>query len=1693
MKINYLIERKSIEFFNKLNESRMILIVILTLIYSISGICLKAQGIDFCGSLPFHQASSSSPDSIYYDRFGNTYDLYPSTQNLLNSTKIYAGYFDIDFSGPNSFIDVIRRVFDTLSIALPRKTNYNDCNEIIGQELVSVQITTTLGVSYLAAASPSWLRTNWNKCSSPLLINEFNLVINSGKGKSIFGYDGTIDIRLFASNSPEQWNLSYTAQPTATQYDLKSVLMHEALHLYGFSSLITSTGGGDPSIGAYDLYDNYIYRYQNNGLQGTKIIVGNCQANCWALNPVITDFNSLVLNNCTANSNFILGMGGPYIAPLNGANGISGSGFGNYLSHLHPNCLFSDPNYIMQPTIGLERRRVTITEHELDILCSLGYSNSLCNGCHIGAFKEFDPDESNDNKDCCSKIYSACINETISIPFSDLLCNDVSGDTKTITDVFYHTFQPITVNIVGTNIEFSGTVEGSYEIQYTVTGCDCKQHNATFRAIIRSCDCNVEDPCINLSCSNGFEEFKVMTGSYSLVRTLSGVFWVFNNFSQNSPDVCSNNGNKYAQMYSSGSLVEGIAIKLDEVIQPGCKINLSLKGATSQGTTQLVVLASTFPPCNILNSKTNVGCTSNNCSYDPECLVEIPITNIVTQNNTYCPNNFTFVDYPYSTTNTTGKVINYIILYPKNEGGRIYQLYIDDVVITKDCACAEINKPSNQIECNKFEFVANECNPGNLYSWNFGDPNSGSNSSTSNPALHTFSDNGTYTVTLTVSDECGNTKTDTEIVEINCPLFTCDCPSGFEEIELINDDITNLIPNSNIVSFQDKCIKIKGKIVINKNFSFGTCKVLLEPGAEIEVKSGFTFTASRCHFSGCTKMWKSITALPGSFVSLNFDTIQDAEFGLHALGGSTIKLQYNHFFRNYVGAFADGGVVNNSSPMIGNRFYTNGAFLPSFNGQQYIPSAYGYCGVWVKNAVFSIGSLSSGVNYFYDLYNGVIGENSDLTVAKANIHDLITIRSRLLQAPKFSYADGDGIFTSTSTLTALSNTISVTNGAITDYQGKSHMSFDNKISNTVSGIYCAYPKLECYMDKNQIKNYYLYGIGVNSPQGKIELMITRTDTFSSSTSSTQPGGSTAIILENVIASKLAQVQANKMLLDPYANGIILRNCQNIGLQENYGTYNGITARNGVGLFTSFSNVVYGNRIEDTVSTPRTLGNAFYFNDSRTNKVCCNYSSGTRSGFHFANTSTMLNLLRTNQINHHRIGLECDTTASIELQSNGGNRWSGNYTNYSAAHFGSAFYIRTSRFHIATCTTQVWPKNPIFPTQTCRPIGLLNNDWFRQDGDGLTASCSTDTLACRKPFSTIVRKTRGVGGGGGGEGLSDDGSRNATDTLIATRNMTVDNSFEARTVWEMSFDLLYRLKTHPAICEEDSIMNSHVLYNDTTNLGKFVQVDLDLDTLLSLSDSVSALLQLRLYVIDSARMEIQIIDSILISGSVSEEDSIALDSQRMEWSIMTYNANLQMDTILANYEEERESALEQLETDLSDITPSSIIESNRKAVLTIYLNSSIRGHDTLTTAQFEDISEIANSCARSGGRSVILARQLYLLNEYFDFNEDSTCQYEPEPIVLNAKANQLSKEQLSVYPNPSNGNFILEVKHGAFPFKSQLYIYDLKGREVFHKLIDKECKRIEITKADLGVVEGIFICKLISTKDLLYSPKIILHK
>ncbi len=75
----------------------------------------------------------------------------------------------------------------------------------------------------------------------------------------------------------------------------------------------------------------------------------------------------------------------------------------------------------------------------------------------------------------------------------------------------------------------------------------------------------------------------------------------------------------------------------------------------------------------------------------------------------------------------------------------------------------------------------------------------------------------------------------------------------------------------------------------------------------------------------------------------------------------------------------------------------------------------------------------------------------------------------------------------------------------------------------------------------------------------------------------------------------------------------------------------------------------------------------------------------------------------------------------------------------------------------------------------------------------------------------------------------------------------------------------------------------------------------------------------------------------------------------------------------------------------------------------------------------------------------------------------------------------------------NAGFLLAEYEPSLLAGSELFIYDLNGREVYFKSIEKECIKVEITKNDLGLLKGVFLCKVISNSNVLYSPKINLSK
>lgn len=1546
---------------------------------------LFCQQVDFCGSLPFHQANSQHPDSICFDRFGNSYDLYSTGAGLINSVQMTPGYFSIDYAGPPEYLPTINQVFEDLSALIPRKNNTKSCGGLIGQEEVRIRIRATTNASYLMAASPMWIPYSYKKCSE-LNVNELNLIINSGKGKSENGFDGMINFNALIS-----WHVDYQTPPPigSGKFDFRSALIHEILHLYGFAGLINNLGGPDANIG-YDIWDNYLYRYDLTGGQGTKVIIGNCQTNCWALNPAIQNFESIVTNNCAPGSSYIIGIGNPYLAPVNGANGYgNGVSFENYLSHLHPNCLNSNPNYIMQSFLAPEQRRVIVTTEELSILCKLGYNTSSCQGCHLGAYKEFHIENVNEIE-CCSKIYAACKGETIVVPISDLLCNDASGSTIALTDIFYPPFNGLSHSIVNNNIEITGSREGTFSINYTLTSCDCKQQNASFTIIITQClECASRNPCLNLTCTDGFEEFAITGSPYSLTYALSGVAWVFNNFYQNTPDLCINNFNKYLQIYSSSSYIEGIIFKLQEGIPPNCTIHLNLQGATSQGSTGLVVLGSSNPPCDILSSKTNLGCSGNLCNYDPSCLDEIEIDNVVVSQNTYCPNNFSFNSYSLDIENLTGKTINYIVLYPRDDNNRVYQLYLDNIVVTKDC-----------IPPIDFTFTIDGCDvsyigspdlSGINYSWNFGDATTGNGRILN----HTYLISGTYNVILTIEDQCGNTKSVQHNVTVNCiPPPNCNCQNNC--IQIGDNGTTTKVNNNGTIlpNFFFGCYNICGTLDVNQNFNISIATLNMGPGSKIIVRSGATLNIALSDLQGCNSMWQGIILEQGAHISLVLATISDAEYAVDCLGNVAFDYCIGSIFRNnYVGIHAPaGGFKNIASPIFSGNLFDFYAWKPFFPGQSPLPQTRTFAGIEINNALML---LTSGTNNFLNLQNGIVCRSGGIVAEDCIMTNMIPespFQGDQHCYPSFTNADGFGLYSNFAFIRANNNIISNAFGGIVNVRSFTSC-YDNNISNIKYGIYSLNAIFGPVTATNNIINQFVhYGIRVISPTIGIRPVIT--DNQITAVGTGEAGANdcagVCIDLEDVQSDGIGQIENNNPLLAPFALGIRMSNCSNIGVQSNFiqnsveGIVNQTCRRCGI-----YSNECQGLNLMESIRS-------FSQNSSTSITYCCNTSNNSGFGFDFSGQNNPTPLFGNN-IHSHITGLQIDESAVIGDQFDRGNRWLNTALNggHNAVNLNPIPDVRNlSQFFITPCTNNFWPMPmSIFPSQPHCVGGTT--EWF-VISDNLSNACPINSCI---PIVFPIPPY-------------DDGGIPITTDYYNDSLITISDLNEVLG-WEEKRDLMYRLVANPNLLGQNSIIDA--FYNSSQNLGlkNFAINEISIINARNLSGTGKISLNSNLLSFENLLNEWRDLDSHYISSG----DTLSVNSLKAVKQVSMFNIMINTFALITQELLENETQLDQLIEENLSLEDNLIYKENEIVVNDVFLSTVARGIYSFTNEQVNDLYGISIQCPNTGGRAVLMARKIYNYYNPTYFDDDIVCN--SQPIVLNNNGVDGEINKFKIFPNPTN--------------------------------------------------------------------------
>jgi len=206
-------------------------------------------------------------------------------------------------------------------------------------------------------------------------------------------------------------------------YDLYSVMMHEALHLMGFHTLISPLTGDyrSSAFTSYSRYDTFLK------LEGGSNVVARDAGNpyLWNLNISQENLHKSCLSSGAVNMVFppLAGNDLPIYTgqATDNIDRLRGSAF----SHLDVACPGAAADYLMKPAI-FPGVRVDIGEAELKILCALGYEVAPLENCSCAAAGDHDFSDGCNGPALAIEI---CENTGQTINISSLLANDQPGQS----------------------------------------------------------------------------------------------------------------------------------------------------------------------------------------------------------------------------------------------------------------------------------------------------------------------------------------------------------------------------------------------------------------------------------------------------------------------------------------------------------------------------------------------------------------------------------------------------------------------------------------------------------------------------------------------------------------------------------------------------------------------------------------------------------------------------------------------------------------------------------------------------------------------------------------------------------------------------------------------------------------------------------------------------------------------------------------------------------------------------------------------------------------------------------------------------------------------------------------------------------------------------------------------------------------
>lgn len=1624
-----------------------------------------AQG-SFCGEFPPNQATGFNPENIYYDRFGNSYDLPIGVQAAPNNS-IEVGFFELNIPA-SSFtqqeIDVITEVFSYLSQTIIQRSHFTPCWDPVGNSLIKIDFTKVLdpnnNAAAIAAASPFFYGVPFScepnrrplMYSSPFRkINGIRSEENLSDGRIIVNtrYDG----QLF---------YGYPATVPANMLDFFTVILHEAMHVVAFHPNLDGTG---PLFNEYDL----LLKNQNNQFY----ISNQCSNTCY--------------------SNTFSGCGTTCSHAVGSANVLTA--LNDDVAHLQMN------NHVMFPGLSQGEQRRSLSQAEIQILCDLGYITSSCDNPDYGlayndsgsVFTSCTAYGNNDDGSelCCPNLFTFCGEGPATITFDELLCFVHSNEGISILSIenrfnyrldFELSSNNVTVTPVTSNI-----VNSDFVVFYTYTNdfnqCIVFSRSYTIR-FDKSCNCEFtpENECDNVLCYHTFNN--LVLGSY--VPYFGHPFFFENTTKCNnqSSDVALNpNFPNQGVFIGIPFQNEAVVFELNNAPYEACLLELGMQAKVTSSEATLEIWASTFPPCDIndkgISRTCGVPTTCNDGTvFQATCLGEI--TNIT-------PNTFETISLLIDQA-SVNMPIKYIFIINKSGDISIDNIFVRVV----NCAInADFTATVGPEPCNVVSVSPSVVNQHQSHLWDFGD---GTTSTLANPTPHEYTTNGDFVIEHIITDNCGNSTMSNIGVNITCVEPNCieSLPSEF--IRLICNNGTPLSSFINAgtidppiingtVDLRNYKFAVTGKLIMDLKFSMFNTHMIFGQGAEMIVyNNASTITSS--YFEGCEFLWQGITVTnfgPASSaqsvmpLGFNLNTVEDAKYGLNITNKTVVSCVSSTFDNNVIGINVEN--TTGFSRFTGNKFYSsNAVLLPPYVGfdlnNLLSVNNKCYAGIRLKNVPkISLLGQSNSKNIFEGIQNGLVAFNSKFDIKNAVFKNLIGIQRQ------GDFTRGYGIFGSQCIAANVYdnkfenlNKAVVLDGNINNLvtQVNSFNIYQNTLVNVnldaddVSGaieiMNCGQGAYDIY---SNAFDHVAYPIRILNIKEFKNLKIRDNGT----TTAPMLFRTAGIILQNCTnAGPYGIIDNNIMQTFSNGSGIVITGTDKISIMANNIKINKFGLGNNVGirLQNSKDNEVRDNTI---LFTNVTATDGFFgidINMCPNTLYCCNQITGARNNVRFTGSSTATRFRQTTLDDARDLGLQLQGSAILGSQfyadANGnpiggyGNIWIDNVTATNTGNqFLSLFRVDNTDFppfgtYKPTVIPATWFNSAInlpLATPNCTDDPECNEPLFQGDGPWI----------CAVPL-TIGEMEDGI------DGLN---------TIAA---------YESQATWAHQTFVYDYMSRHPQLATQGPALTS-LYHNPPAAVAAYHQIEHKLATLYTFTNAEVLAWQAAILSQHVSDSTINAAYAVLDAGNLGIYSPIihtAWTNLRIQDSIL---ATIQ--TAVNNRAQVKADAIKNL---IQQLPLSYPFLTEYKAVRTAYVDAMLYGRSYVASQHSTIINSIADKCIGEYGRAVLWARELQsYLGLTVSEGEGDCPTVDPRSRADNADID------IHVAPNPCSGLWYVSLlgveRHSDVLFE----IKDVRGFVVLRNTI-KPANVVDAVLLDGSyLINGVYYLttkvngKLLTTKKL----------